>query len=169
MQAGNTIERYGWVTKTFHWTIALMILSMFPLGWVASTLAGWIEAPDISVTDNTIAWTKLLFSIHKTLGVTIFFLAILRILWALSQPKPGLLNGDNAPEAVLAETVHWLLYGSLVAVPLSGWAYHAATTGYAPIWWPFGQTLPFVPKDAQVAEISAALHFILQWVLAGAV
>ncbi len=169
MQAGNTIERYGWVSKTFHWTIALMILTMFALGWVASTLAGWIEAPDISVTDNTIAWTKLLFSIHKTLGVTIFFLAILRILWAISQPKPGLLNGDNGPEAMLAETVHWLLYGSLVLVPLSGWVYHAATMGYAPIWWPFGQNLPFVPKDAVVAEISAALHFILQWVLAGAV
>ncbi|HEY9040045.1 MAG TPA: cytochrome b/b6 domain-containing protein [Roseovarius sp.] len=169
MQAGNTPISYGWITKTFHWAIALMILTMFALGWTASTLAGWIEAPEISVTDDTIAWTKLLFSIHKTMGVAIFLLAILRILWAISQPKPGLLNGDNGPEATLAETVHWLLYGSLIAVPLSGWVYHAATTGYAPIWWPLGQDLPFVPKDAQLAEISAALHFILQWVLAGAV
>ncbi|MCQ0092234.1 cytochrome b/b6 domain-containing protein [Roseovarius sp. M141] len=169
MQAANTPTSYGWITKTFHWAIALMILSMFALGWIASTLAGWIEAPDIAVTEDTVAWTKLLFSSHKTMGVAIFFLAILRILWAISQPKPGLLNGDNGPEATLAETVHWLLYGSLIAVPLSGWVYHAATTGYAPIWWPLGQTLPFVPKDAQLAQISGALHFILQWVLAGAI
>ena len=169
MQAANTPTSYGWITKTFHWAIALMIAAMFALGWIASTMAGWIEAPDISVTDDTMAWAKLLFSMHKTLGVTIFALAILRILWAISQPKPGLLNGDNGPEATLAETVHWLLYGSLVLVPLSGWVQHAATTGYAPIWWPLGQNLLFVPKDTQVAEIAAALHFILQWVLAGAI
>lgn len=169
MTAGNTRDSYGWIIKTFHWSIALMIFTMLPLGWIASTLAGWIEAPEIATTDDMTFWATLLFSTHKTLGVTIFFLAILRIVWAISQPKPGLLNGDNLPEATLAETVHWLLYGSLVAVPLSGWVYHAATTGYAPIWWPFGQNLPFVPKDPAVAQIAAALHFILQWVLTGAI
>ena len=169
MPAANSYDSYGWVTKSFHWAITLMILSMFPLGWVASTLAQWIAAPDITTTDATAAWAKLLFSIHKTLGVTIFIVAILRILWALSQPRPGLLNGDNPAEATLAATVHWLLYGSLVLVPLSGWVHHAATTGYAPIWWPLGQDLPFVPKDARVADISGALHFILQWVLAVAI
>lgn len=169
MHADNTRDSYGWVTKTFHWAIALMILTMFALGWVASTLAGWIAAPDIVTTDATTSWARLLFTMHKTLGVTIFALAVLRILWALSQPKPGLLNGDDPPEALLAETVHWLLYGSLVLVPLSGWVHHAATIGYAPIWWPLGQDLPLVPKDSAFAEASGAVHFILQWVLAGAV
>ncbi|WP_138935067.1 cytochrome b/b6 domain-containing protein [Roseovarius arcticus] len=165
MHLGNTRTSYGTVTKTFHWTIALMIASMFVLGWIATTLAEWIEAPDIATTDATITLAKVLFSIHKTMGVTIFALAILRIAWAISQPKPGLLNGDKWLESRLAETVHWLLYGSLVLVPLSGWVDHAATTGYAPIWWPLGQGLPFVPKDPGVAEIAGALHVILQWVL----
>jgi polyisoprenoid-binding protein YceI len=53
-------------------------------------------------------------------------------------------------------------------VPLSGWVHHASTTGFAPIWWPFGQSLPFVPKDEGVAQITATLHFLLQWVLVGA-
>ena len=165
MHLGNTRTSYGTVTKTFHWTIALMIASMFVLGWLATTLAEWIEAPDITTTDATIALAKILFSIHKTMGVAIFALAILRIAWAISQPKPGLLNGDKWLESRLAETVHWLLYGSLVLVPLSGWVDHAATTGYAPIWWPLGQGLPFVPKDPGVAQIAGALHIILQWVL----
>ncbi len=169
MHLGNTATSYGSVTKVFHWTTALLILSMFALGWIASTLGKWIEAPDIATTDATIAWAKLLFSIHKTLGIAIFALALMRILWAISQPKPALLNGDKWLEARLAETAHWLLYGSLVLVPLSGWVHHAATTGYAPIWWPLGQDLPFVPKDPGVAEVTGALHFILQWVLAGAI
>jgi cytochrome b561/polyisoprenoid-binding protein YceI len=169
MPLGNTRTSYGTVTKIFHWTIALMIMSMFPLGWIAAELAEKIEAPDIATTDATITWAKLLFSTHKTLGITIFALAVLRIIWAVSQPKPGLLNGDKWLESRLAETVHWLLYGSLVAVPLSGWVHHAATTGYAPIWWPLGQNLPFVPKDTGVAEITGALHFILQCVLLGSI
>lgn len=95
----------------------------------------------------------------------IFFVALARIGWALSQPRPGLLNADRRAEALAAETVHWLLYGSLLLVPLSGWVHHAAAEGYAPIWWPFGQTLPFVPKSDAVAGTAAALHLVFERVL----
>ena len=169
MPLGNTTTTYGAVTKAFHWLTALLILSTIPLGYVTNDLASDIRNPEIATTDADAARATLLFSIHKTVGVFIFFTALLRILWALAQPKPGLLNGDRPAEAWLAETVHWLLYGSLVAVPLSGWIGHAATTGFAPIWWPFGQTLPFVPKDEGIAALFSTLHYILQWVLVGAI
>ncbi|MEQ9261191.1 MAG: cytochrome b/b6 domain-containing protein [Roseovarius sp.] len=169
MPLANTRASYGGVTKTFHWLTALLILSAIPLGLIASDLAHEIQAPGAQPTEAQITRTALLFSLHKTLGVTVFFVALLRILWAISQPKPGLLNGDRLPEAMAAHTVHWLLYGSLLFVPLSGWVHHAATTGFAPIWWPFGQSLPFVPKDEGVAEISGTVHYILQWVLIGAI
>lgn len=169
MPNGNSATTYGTITKTFHWLTALLILTAIPIGLIASDLAHDITNPAIPATETTIAWAKLLFSIHKTLGVTVFFVALARILWALSQPKPGLLNGDHWLEAWAAETVHWLLYGSLVVVPLTGWVHHAATTGFAPIWWPFGQDLPFVPKNETVADISGTLHYILQWVLIGAI
>ncbi len=169
MPRGNTSTTYGSVAKTFHWLTALLILAMIPLGIIANDIAHQVRAPGASPTDEEIARATFLFSLHKTTGVAIFFLALARILWALSQPRPGLLNGDRWAEARLAETVHWLLYGSLVAVPLSGWLHHAATTGFAPIWWPFGQSLPFVPKDEGLAEVTATLHYILQWVLTGAV
>jgi len=61
--------------------------------------------------------------------------------------------------------VHWLLYGSLLLVPLSGWIEHAATSGFAPIWWPFGQNLPLVPKSESLAHVFAVLHVILGRVL----
>lgn len=168
MPLANTRAAYGGVTKTFHWLTALLILSALPLGLLASDLAHEIQAPGAEPTEAQVARAALLFSLHKTIGVTIFFVALLRILWAVSQPKPGLLNGDRPAEAFAADTAHWLLYGSLLAVPLSGWVHHAATTGFAPIWWPFGQSLPFVPKDAALAETAATVHYILQWVLVGA-
>ncbi len=168
MPLGNTPTAYGAVTKTFHWLTALGIFAALPLGYFAHDLAYQVQNPEIATTEAQVARAALLFSLHKTIGLMVFFVALARILWALSQPKPGLLNGDTILESRLAEVVHWLLYGSLVAVPLSGWIHHASTTGFAPIWWPFGQSLPFVPKDEGVAQITATLHFVLQWVLVGA-
>ena len=166
MPIANSATTYGAISKVFHWLTALLILANLPLGWFATQLAEKIAATGGS--DALVARATLLFSIHKTTGVAIFLVALARILWALTQTKPGLLNGDTAVEARAAETAHWLLYGSLVAVPLSGWVHHAATTGYAPIWWPLGQSLPFVPKSEPVAEIAATLHFLFILVLAAA-
>jgi cytochrome b561/polyisoprenoid-binding protein YceI len=165
MPRRNTTGSYGSVAKTFHWLIALLILTIIPVGLVANDMAQALRDPSIPSTAEDFTRTFLLFSIHKTLGVAIFWVALARILWALTQPKPGLLNADKRVEAFLAETVHWLLYGSLVLVPLTGWIDHAATTGFAPIWWPFGQSLPFVPKDAGLSATFAGLHVTLQRVL----
>ncbi|SFI39312.1 cytochrome b/b6 domain-containing protein [Jannaschia pohangensis] len=157
--ATNTTSAYGWVERAFHWSIAVLIVTAFVLGNLA------YDAP--FDTDAALAQKAWLFSFHKTVGVTIFFVALARIFWAISQPRPRPLHGGI--EGFLAGAVHWLLYGSLVLVPLLGWSEHAATTGFAPIWWPFGQTLPFVPQDAELAARLAVLHTTFVKVLAAAV
>ncbi|MCY4178804.1 MAG: cytochrome b/b6 domain-containing protein [Litoreibacter sp.] len=149
----NTLTTYGSVTKTFHWLIAALILTVIPLGVIGNGLA---DADPIK---------PVIFSAHKTIGLTIFFLAIFRIIWAIAQPKPGALNAEKKVETFLAYMVHYLLYASLIIIPLSGWIHHAATTGFAPIWWPFGQSLPFVPVDDGVAHTAASLHIKFERVL----
>lgn len=156
MPRTNSATTYGSVTKTFHWLTALLILTAIPLGLIATDLAHRIEAGQTDL----IARTTLLFSLHKTIGIAAFLIALGRIVWAISQPRPGLLNGERRAEATLAGTVHWLLYGAMLITPLSGWVHHAATTGFAPIWWPLGQTLPFVPQSAAVADAAATVHFL---------
>lgn len=165
MPRTNSVSSYGSVAKTFHWLTAILIFTVVPLGIVANDLAHDIRAADVATSDADAARAAFLFSMHKTLGLTIFAVAVLRILWALFQPKPRLLNGANKTEAFLAQTVHWLLYGSLVLVPLTGWFHHAATTGFAPIWWPFGQTIAFIPQSQPVATVFAGLHVVLERVL----
>ena len=157
MPLTNSQTAYGTITKSFHWLIALLILAEIPLGLIATNLAHELELGTGTVDATRIA---TLFSLHKTMGVAVFLIALLRILWAISQPKPGLLNGDKPMEARLAELVHWLLYGSLVIVPLSGWVHHAAQPGFAPIWGPFGQSLPFVSASIRVAEIAETIHYL---------
>ena len=167
MHLGNTSQNYGMISKTQHWLMALLVLTIIPLGIAAHNMAHQLEAGGLTpgAVDAHLARTAFLFSLHKTLGVLIFFLAIVRIAWMVSQPKPALLNADRRLEALLAETVHWLLYGSLVLVPLTGWVHHSATTGFAPIRWPFGQSLPFVPKNAELADLFASLHIVFERVL----
>ncbi|MCM2561020.1 cytochrome b/b6 domain-containing protein [Lutimaribacter sp. EGI FJ00015] len=164
MPAQNTATRYGSVAKTLHWLTALLILTAIPLGLIATDMAHDITSQDSAA----LARVATLFSVHKTIGVTVFFVAVARILWALTQARPGLLNGDRRAEAFLAAVVHWALYGALVIVPLSGWVHHAAQTGYAPIWWPLGQTLPFVPQSTAWADTAGAVHWLATKVLIGA-
>lgn len=157
MSAQNTDHAYGAVAKTFHWLTALLIFTLIPLGIIANDLP--------YDTSEELARKAQLFSLHKTLGLTLFAVALLRIVWALANPKPKPLHPDRKLEHWAAETVHWLLYGSLVLVPLTGWIHHAATTGFAPIWWPFGQSLPFVPKDEGIAATFRGLHIVFERVL----
>jgi cytochrome b561/polyisoprenoid-binding protein YceI len=160
MAISNTAIRYGGVTKTFHWLTALLILSLIASGLFAEDLPHETQA---QLTEK--AWY---FSLHKTMGVAVFFVALLRIIWAIIQPKPGLLNADHKLESWLAETVHWVLYASIVLVPLAGWITHAAASGFAPIWWPFGQNLPLIPKSTSIEHLFGTVHVISGKVLMGA-
>ena len=152
MPLANTPTTYGSVTRGFHWLTALLVLVLIPFAVIANQLP--------YDTSEQLALKAYLFSLHKTLGVAVFFVALLRIVWAMTQPKPAPLYPRRRRETLLAETAHWLLYGSLVLAPLSGWIHHAATAGFAPIWWPFGQSLPLVPKSASVEAISYGLHWV---------
>lgn len=143
---------YSSKTKIFHWLTALLVISIIPLGVIAARLP--IE------TDAQIATKTLLFSLHKTLGVTVFLVALARIAYALTQTKPAPLHPERRIETLLAEVVHWLLYISLVLVPLTGWIYHSAAAVSAPIWIPFAQVLPFVPVNPTVSDFFKGLHWL---------
>ena len=157
--ATNSLATYGWVERAFHWAIAGLIALNVALGVVAVELGYG--------TDAALARKALVFSLHKTVGVSILAVALARIAWALAQPRPRPLHGGW--ERWLASTVHWLLYGSLVMVPLLGWAQHAAAEGFAPILWPLGQSLPLIPKDPVLERVLASLHVNFVWVLLGAI
>ncbi|WP_417262667.1 cytochrome b/b6 domain-containing protein [Celeribacter sp.] len=152
----NTATRYGAAARFFHWSIALLILADIALGLIGENTPR---------TAETAERLQTLYSVHKTIGVTVLGLAVLRILWAFVQPKPVPVHPERKAETVLAEVIHWMLYGAILIMPLSGWVMHAAESGFAPILWPFGQTLPFVPKSEDVAHMAGAVHGLSAWVI----
>jgi len=157
----SATQSYGTITKTFHWLTALLIITVIPLGAIANRLP--------YETNEQLAFKAQLFSFHKTLGVIIFAVALGRIIWAMTQTKPGSLHPERKIETMLAELVHWLLYISLVAVPLTGWIHHAATEGFAPVLLPISQDLPLVPKDESIAKLFAGLHWVWSKIMVGAI
>lgn len=160
MPAQNTATSFGSVTRTLHWLTALLILTAIPLGLIANQLPA----------DAASMATKVqLFSIHKTLGLAAFLIGLARILWALTQRHPAPLHPNRRAELSLAAAIHWLLYISLVAVPLTGWIHHAAVSGFAPILWPFGQDLPFIAKSETTAAIFGGAHWVFTKLLAASI
>jgi len=152
----NTPTSYGVVARTLHWLIALLILSAVALG---------LYGEDLPRDAEHIDTLKTLYSLHKTIGVATFFAALVRIVWAFTQPRPVAIHPERRAETLAAEIVHWALYGAMVVMPLSGWISHAAQAGFAPIWWPFGQTLPFVPLSDAVSHTAEGVHKLSSLVL----
>ena len=160
MSTSNTETSFGRATRTLHWLTALLILTAILLGLIANQLPADAAA---------IALKTQLFSLHKTLGVAAFLVALARILWALGQTHPAPLHPNRRVEITLAAAVHWMLYISMLAVPLTGWVHHAALSGFAPILWPFGQDLPFVAKSETTAAIFGTAHWVFTKLLVASI
>jgi cytochrome b561 len=127
------MQNNGRYTKTavlLHWLIAICIFGMFALGWYMSDLPK--EAPKQMAYDlfdwGVYTWQlseeasprTFYFNLHKSLGVTIFALIIIRILWRFTHKPPALLSSYKAWERKLATGAHHVLYLLMVALPLSG-------------------------------------------------
>lgn len=143
---------YDGFHRLLHWTIALLILAAMALGLYANSLP--------QEGQGALAAIIGLFSVHKTVGVAVLLLVLVRIVWVTTRPHPRPLHPGRRLETLVADTVHWALYGGMVLMPLTGWLLHSAAPGegFARILWPLGQRLPGVPVDAALSERFAAFH-----------
>jgi cytochrome b561 len=126
----SNTTRYTKTAVFLHWLIAICIFGMFALGWYMSELPK--EAPKQMAYDlfdwGIYTWQlseeasprTFYFNLHKSLGVTIFALILIRILWRVTHKPPALLASYKAWERKLATGAHHLLYVLMVALPLSG-------------------------------------------------
>ena len=140
----NTRQRWGAVAMAFHWIMALIILAMIPLGIVA---VNWRLSP-----------TKLeLFFWHKSFGITILALVVLRLLWRYANPTPALPQDTPRVERFLAGLSHALLYALMIVIPLSGWVINSAANFPFKV---FGiARLPeIVEPDKATQELASDVH-----------
>lgn len=143
----NTHDAWGSLAKCLHWTVALLVLAQFALGWAA---VSWRLSP-----------FKLdLFVWHKSIGVVILVLMVLRVTWRLANPVPDLPDAIAPWERRAARLGHILLYAMLFAMPLSGWVVNSAANIPFRIFWQV--PLPgIVEPDQALARLAARVHLAL--------
>lgn len=151
-------DRYSLIQRLLHWVIALCVVGLLVIGLILGTLGfdGTKEAFGM-------ATTNLLYRYHKTFGVIVLGLMLLRLALRLAMPPPD----HNPPLPAWMESAarlnHLALYAILLAQPLVGWA--ATAAGGFPIEF-FNAELPKVlGKDKALSEALYAVHGVLGWAL----
>jgi len=144
--------RYGDVAVGLHWLIALLIISLLAVG---KFMTGLDEGDPLRFT---------LTQWHKTFGITVLLLVIVRLLWRCTHRAPA--HPANSPlwEKRAAGITHTAFYVLMFAVPITGWIMVSAsplnidTRLFTVIPWPHLPPFPSLPEKGEIAEAFAWYH-----------
>jgi len=113
MEFKNSEDRYGMIAITFHWVMALLIISLLALG--------------LYMVDLPVGLEKIkLYGLHKEFGILVLMLVILRVSWRLSNIVPFLPAHLPDWQKLAARVSHFLLYVLMLAMPMTGWLLSSA-------------------------------------------
>lgn len=151
----NGPQSFGRITRALHWTTAALVLCQLPLGAYTARMA-----PGLS--------NLWLYGLHKSLGVAVLALVLVRLAWHRLSPPPPPLGPPGAWDRRAAQAVHGALYLCLLAQPLAGWVASSATGLEVVV---FGGLVlpPLAPASPAWEDAAFALHRWLGWGLAALV
>lgn len=153
MKLKNTPTTYGALSITLHWVFALLVFGLFGLG---------VYMVELTYYDT---WYRGSVALHESIGITLFGLLLLRILWRMANVQP-----TPAPakpwEHAAAALVHGLLYLLPLLLMLSGYLISTADGRAISVFETF--SVPALPALMESQEdFFGELHEILAWVLMG--
>ena len=151
LSAKNEKDRYGRVSRLFHWTIAILFISLIPMGIFSSM-----------IPEET-SYRNAYYVVHKTIGVTVFLLVIVRLIWNKISKRPALDNTLTPTEKKLAHRAHNILYFMLLVIPITGFmmtSYHGYGTFF------FFWELPPLWEQSNVYQIWGGFHkYLLPYIV----
>ena len=157
------VTPYTRTAVVLHWLVALLIFTNIALGLAAD------ELPD--------DWVRPVIDTHKSIGITVLGLFVLRLLWRFAHPPPPLPTGYARWERTASHLAHGLLYALMLLLPLSGWLHDSAWKDAAThpmrlfglVPWPrigFIMDIEPVTKE-RLHDVFGAAHYYLGWLLYG--
>jgi cytochrome b561 len=153
---------YSSAAIAFHWVIALLLVGNFIGGlW----MGGLLDSPDPAT--KRLGFTVI--QLHKSIGLTVLVLSLLRLLLRLTTDRPPLPDHMTATEQLLAKLTHWGFYAVMILVPFTGWVMVSASPLNFPTLW-FGLfEWPHLPIATSKATSGAAgeAHEIIAYLGAG--
>jgi len=154
----QALDRYIYPHRLLHWSVAGVVLLSLTSGLTIGFL-GFNGATDLLGQ----VLTNVLYGSHKTLGVLILLLMILRVITRLAFAVPDHVPPLNTFQRVVSKSVQSLLYLALIAMPVIGWA-GTASGGY-PVEFFIWHLPGFIGKDKQLSELLFVLHEWLGWII----
>jgi cytochrome b561 len=159
MSVRSTAQRYGSVAMSLHWLIAALVIANICIG---------LYMGDLPRGDPT---KFQLFALHKSIGLSVLALSVLRVLWRLANPVPPSPAGLPPILKLAGRAVHFLLYFLIVAIPLAGWLMVSVgsmghpTQVFGLFGWPSFPILADMPRSAghPYHEAFETAHVWLAW------
>jgi len=150
MPLTNTADRYGLVPQLLHWTVVILIAVQYLLAEAAE---------DLPLGADKLA----MLARHKSLGITILLIALVRVAWRLFDRPP--VPPPMPPwQRMGAALVHWGLYALLFALPLTGWMMSSAAN-YPVSWFGLLQLPDLVMPSEGLHEVLEEVHEALFFAL----
>lgn len=138
--------RYDRVAVALHWLIALGVLAQIGLGW-------WM----LDIPKQPVGVRAGWFNLHKSIGLTLGALIVLRLAWRLAHRPPPLPRSLPRWQQAAALATHGLLYLCLLVMPLSGYL-GSSFSGY-PVRF-FGIALPgWAARDDALKDLFSQIHY----------
>ena len=153
MRLRNGEGRYGALAQLFHWSTVALVIALLAIA--------------AYMTDLPLGPEKIqVYNLHKSLGVIVLALTLLRLVWRWISPPPPLPAGMADWEHRAAQASHLLLYLMLFAQPLTG-IVHSWSANFPVVI--FGTlTLPnLTGPNPGLKEILEETHHLMGWALCG--
>ncbi|HIJ61847.1 MAG TPA: cytochrome b [Rhodospirillaceae bacterium] len=144
--------RYGAVAMALHWLTAAAVVGLIVIGWVMMDLPKGASLKFV------------LFQWHKSIGITVLLLTLLRLAWRLAHRPPPPPAGLTDWERRGSQAAHFALYVLLLVLPLGGWAAVSAsplnipTILYGVVPWPHLPVPDLLSNREQLAELLEDCH-----------
>jgi cytochrome b561 len=151
MRASDAALRYTRTAIALHWLIAILVVGQIAWGWWMQGIAKQPVGPRVDA-----------FNLHKSVGMTILLLMMLRLAWRTRHPPPP-VPAMPSWQAWLAQTTHVLLYAALLIQPLVGYL-GSEVSGY-PVRF-FGILLPsWAGKNVELKDALSVAHLATSWAI----
>lgn len=156
----DTQQTLSLTTRLLHWVIALGFIGLSALGIYMA---------------NTETWS--LYHWHKSLGILLFGIILLRVVWRLWQGWPVAIHRYQHWEQQLAKITHWILLLGTIAMPVTGMIYSGSSgNGFGIFGWTLLQATPdpsnpgmVIPYSGNLEQIGESAHEIIGYALVVAI
>lgn len=147
------VRAYSTGSKLLHWIIASVVLIMLSASFFLEDLKTDIKSSAIML--------------HKSLGITLLALMIIRLYWLHHTGRPALPASVPRWEVRLSRVVQYAMYGLLIAMPMVGWIMSVLSNHIPSFFGLFPLPIPGLTPNSALADLFFLAHQIIAWLLIG--